>query len=284
MWIVETVLPLELQPPARLYHYTSQSGLVGILGSKKLWSTRIQFLNDSREFVYTLELWNEAIEAARKSLRTENEETVIGGALDALRKGLASTKTIPIHVACFSEDGDSLSQWRGYGRGKGSFSIGFQSEQLVAAAGDQHCFIAPCIYERERQRELVRLFLKNCMDRLLSGEARTDYSKFSRDVIYDFVFLASVLKHPAFKEEREWRIVTDAVGDHHPKMGIRLGNTMPMPYLEFDLVKPGAELDVEIIVGPNLQQGLAVQATKTLIAFYRCGGEAKQSGIPYREL
>src|SRR6266568_442547 len=46
----------------RLYHYTSQEGLLGILSSKTLWATRIQSLNDSTEFAYTLALLKKAFD------------------------------------------------------------------------------------------------------------------------------------------------------------------------------------------------------------------------------
>jgi hypothetical protein len=37
--------------PKILYHYTSGSGLIGILQSKSIWATSIRFLNDSNEAV-----------------------------------------------------------------------------------------------------------------------------------------------------------------------------------------------------------------------------------------
>ena len=40
----------------KLYHYTSRKGLLGIIQNHELWMTNILYLNDSREFMYTLEL------------------------------------------------------------------------------------------------------------------------------------------------------------------------------------------------------------------------------------
>src|ERR1700733_4591483 len=37
-------------PPAVIYHYTSQAGLMGIVAEKAIWATNIHCLNDSREF------------------------------------------------------------------------------------------------------------------------------------------------------------------------------------------------------------------------------------------
>jgi hypothetical protein len=35
--------------PKMLYHYTSSVGLLGIFKSKKIWTTKIHYLNDSSE-------------------------------------------------------------------------------------------------------------------------------------------------------------------------------------------------------------------------------------------
>ena len=34
----------------RLYHYTNMHGLVGIVKSKSIWCTKIQYLNDASEY------------------------------------------------------------------------------------------------------------------------------------------------------------------------------------------------------------------------------------------
>ena len=75
-WISDFVLRDVPAIPGRLYHYTSQPGLLGILRTKTIWSARIQFLNDSREFVHTLGLWKRTIETAIGELGTEPEKTV----------------------------------------------------------------------------------------------------------------------------------------------------------------------------------------------------------------
>ncbi len=41
--------------PEILYHYTNESGLLGILQSRHLWATAIEYLNDSAELVYARE-------------------------------------------------------------------------------------------------------------------------------------------------------------------------------------------------------------------------------------
>src|SRR6266700_6216266 len=85
----------------RLYHYTSQEGLLGILSSKTLWATRIQYLNDSTEFAYTLALLKKALSLGRE--QSLKNRISLQPTLDAARKALDNLRLIPIHVACFSE-------------------------------------------------------------------------------------------------------------------------------------------------------------------------------------
>ena len=42
--------------PEKVYHYTSQKGLIGILREKKIWMTNINYLNDATEFRHSIEL------------------------------------------------------------------------------------------------------------------------------------------------------------------------------------------------------------------------------------
>ena len=41
---------LSKAPPLTLYHYTDQAGLLGIMESRRLWATKVQYLNDFMEF------------------------------------------------------------------------------------------------------------------------------------------------------------------------------------------------------------------------------------------
>jgi hypothetical protein len=40
----------EKMPPAVLYHYTGQVGILGIVKTAELWATKIQYMNDATEF------------------------------------------------------------------------------------------------------------------------------------------------------------------------------------------------------------------------------------------
>src|SRR4029077_713313 len=54
---------LEEKPNKPLYHYTTQSGLLGIVGQKEIWATHTQYLNDTREGLHAVEMVHRRIKS-----------------------------------------------------------------------------------------------------------------------------------------------------------------------------------------------------------------------------
>ena len=50
---------LSCRPHGPLYHYTTQVGLLGIVRNREIWATHTQYLNDSREFSYAVQMVRE---------------------------------------------------------------------------------------------------------------------------------------------------------------------------------------------------------------------------------
>src|ERR1017187_117129 len=96
--------------PQLLYHYTSGSGLIGIIYSKSLWATSIRYLNDSTEYDLALDLARTSMRARLKASRSRWEE----GLYIALSEELTGTAPADVYVTSFSENHDQLSQWRAY--------------------------------------------------------------------------------------------------------------------------------------------------------------------------
>jgi hypothetical protein len=115
-----------------IYHYCSGQTFVSIIQNKTIRFSDINQLNDAEEGRWGYEIF---IEAANRILKRESipdefpimpmefidkvDETwsVFGARLASF-------------VACFSTDGDSLSQWRAYADDGRGFAIGFIAQQL----------------------------------------------------------------------------------------------------------------------------------------------------------
>src|SRR6266852_6784167 len=157
---------LSREPDKPLYHYTTQKGLLGIIKNRQIWATHTQYLNDRRQFVHAVDLVREEIkrllnEAPHKSAREY--------ALANMRAAVSrSPQDINICVCSFSEERDSLSQWRAYG-GSSGFAVGFSRQVLRAATERQEWFLAPCIYDPAIQRNLVRALIEEVLEENLGG-------------------------------------------------------------------------------------------------------------------
>ena len=115
------------RPPTKLSHYTTLSGLEGIVRTRSLWASNASFLNDKAELTHALNASKKAI----KLLSSEKALRAWGPALETafheLKKGLQAQS----YVACFCSDDDNLSQWRGYGGAVQGVSLTFEQSALT---------------------------------------------------------------------------------------------------------------------------------------------------------
>jgi len=139
--------------PDVLYHYTDSDGLKGILTSGKIWATDIHYLNDKSEIQLAFRFIRNEIETQKKGTdkkRTDEE-------LDLMLEALSVVEEVNMSVTSFTENGDQLSQWRGYSEIGSGYSIGFYSAELlnnISRNGIHH--LLPCIYDEKTQVQMVK--------------------------------------------------------------------------------------------------------------------------------
>src|SRR5215207_4115315 len=144
------------KPPDTLFHYTSATGLFGVLESGNIWATKIQYLNDNSELQLAFDYIRAEIRRQRKGVGKTRDKDFT----DMLFT-LDTTANTNVGVASFTEMGDQLSQWRGYCEiGKG-YSIGFNGAKLDKVATKNKCLLAPCIYEEDIHLRLVKVLIDN---------------------------------------------------------------------------------------------------------------------------
>jgi hypothetical protein len=284
----------EKSVPEILYHYTTQEGLLGILKEKVLWATNVHFLNDQSEFIYATDMLLRQVEpeyeryklklnALRKALVPINEQLAIERTKinEIIIKYYISSK-IPIYVASFSKEGDQLGQWRGYCHNENGYSVGFDYAKLRELASEQKFSLVPCVYEESEQKSilspLVSAVLKSLM---IIDEAEESKKEEDNEWVMNVWMTAPTIKNEAFKEESEWRLVSEAYGTKEGRMAFRPGKSMIIPYINFSL---GSELPIkEIIVGPTPDAGLSKKSISILkLAHNLKDAEIKISKVPYR--
>lgn len=106
-----------------LYHYCSTNNFVSILSSKCIWLSSLSMSNDSMEG----KLVAETIE------RLAKQQNFDGTSIEHLQKAVKFIEEICDGLGfCLSEEGDLLSQWRGYAADATGFSIGFSKKYLLS--------------------------------------------------------------------------------------------------------------------------------------------------------
>src|SRR5260370_25380614 len=151
------------KPEKPIYHYTTQSGLLGIIKSRQIWATHTQYLNDRREFRHALDLVSKEIDSMKFVGKRERKNI-----LNAMDEGLRTNpESVNVCVCSFSEDSDSLSQWRAYSGGASGFAIGLPGDFLARLVEKKKWYLARCIYDPTKQGELIRSLIEEAIEEML---------------------------------------------------------------------------------------------------------------------
>jgi hypothetical protein len=261
--------------PNWLHHYTSQAGFKGILTTRTLRATKIQYLNDAREFSLALDMT--AVEIGARLGRSPSSRTT--DYLKTLKSDLSRVPLVNIHVCSLTERPDQLSQWRGYCRPGDGLSIGFPRttlSQLALAAGWS---LVQCVYGQREQQALIRSLLDGAIAKLTAA-----IDKHSWRTVQQLVALAPKLKHSGFAEEREWRLVSPPIDARNPEYDFRPGKHALIPFVPFHLAHPKTKLPaVNVVVGPTGHPILSQGSAATLLALNAESYSITSSVIPFRD-
>jgi hypothetical protein len=275
---------LTVEPPTTLFHYTSLTGLTGIITSKSIWATHIGYLNDPTELTYAIELTKTVLDQEK-----ETANATEAAFLNNLKEELESTRQLNIFVCSFSEDGDLLSQWRGYCPPNGNgFSIGFDSLLLENPRLRQGFFLEKCVYDPECQLTMIKELIDEWRKQFRSPNSA--HSGFSVDSLpgwfaFLFVRLGLMLKDPKFSEECEWRMISQSTLTDHPQIDYREGKSMRIPYFDFKLAERERLAISQVIIGPAPDMELSTpESVGNLLSSKEVVfGSIKESAIPYQE-
>ena len=125
----------EAVPSSIVYHYTSASGLHGIVTSKSICATNILYLNDSSELIYAAQMLQKVIDELLKDTRDASNKGLLFKVYE--RASFLHLLPTSVYVCSFTLQGNLLSQWRGYCPDGSGFSVGFDPSKLAQLAKAQ---------------------------------------------------------------------------------------------------------------------------------------------------
>jgi hypothetical protein len=236
--------------PELLYHYTNMTGLMGIIKSRQIWTTKIQYLNDKSELKLAFDYIRYEINQQIKGIGKNQSDEELNNKISALN----GIDTLNISVASFTEEGDQLSQWRGYTEFGNGYSLGFYGQELKNRAEKLGYYLVPCIYDKPTHRELIRELINST--RVENNKANPNYNKppfYKLNFSEATLLIAPIIKSEAFIEEKEWRLISPTL--NYENASFRSGTKSLIPYWTF-----GIHLEKTlstIIIGPTPEEKLS---------------------------
>ena len=286
------VLTERRSPPGLVYHYCDANALLHILQTRQLWATDTNYLNDRDELVSLFKNIERHIRVQRrKESKYLAEQFRQVGAFDAgFRSNLIG---LGVYVACFSEDGDVLSQWRAYAADGTGFAIGFNPSELLALQNSSSCSLRRMVYGGSDEETIVSRFFSDFAEALVPFADQLETFSWKetsfdswvqlriREFLHEFTFEC---KHPAFHEEREWRIMV-----HAGELKYRSTNNRLVPYRLLDMTgtRDSRLMPIkEIVIGP-CAPAMETERVLTYLAeslgHGHAGIEFRRSISPYRK-
>jgi Protein of unknown function (DUF2971) len=293
-WLTSRIEENRSYAPSSLWHYTDASGLQGILSTQQLWATRVDFLNDALEFWYGVDLFVKALVAYNASGCKPPTRRFVDGLRDPDRFVIPSflMRTASAFVTCFCADGDLLSQWRAYaGRDNvGGYALGFEPPGDIhawpqAAAGSHELALRRVLYDCTEQKGECLALVDQLVAFLDTDPTDLEIQKsFSDSLIDGLIEIATWCKHPAFREENEWRITYIRSDDASPlPLDHRSSSGLVVPFVRLEVPRAVGAYDkslpiAEIKCGPSPDPERKQAGVRSILTTLPDGGKIAVNG------
>ena len=248
-------------------------------------------MNDFLEIHWGYSIW----EKAANSIFNEVDEEFLTKVDDVIRTAQTNGNVL---ATCFSQNGDTLSQWRAYAGDGYGYSIGFDAKDVVQLQ------VRPLriLYNEKRQIKEFAAILRAIYE-VENQEGNLD--KYGANFLEACVALAfdfAAIKNPAFSEEKEIRIIhvlnfiksnqflklVDVGGTAFgsPILGqevnFRMAGSLPVPYIDIDFTNIGKVNPIKkVILGPKNDSNLS--AVSVFLETLNIGNvELEKSSASYR--
>ena len=273
------------------FHYTSPSGLLGMLSSNSIWFSDCDYLNDASESDYFLNLASRVFARKSSSKMTKNFSftsylmaMLHSNTTNSTRESLAR-ESERRYIFSLSVDEDTLPLWNNYTKTTDStgYNIGFNINNLTSSitlSENQTLLIGRVIYIEDYQEELLNELKEDYLN--LYKKYRNSYQrKYLYAALEDNILVYSVfMKDAAFKCENEFRIAIFEKGDISSNLKFREKSGAFVPYIskEFDLKSISS-----IMISPTTRADFVKRSVTSMSNHFGIKDlEIKSSNIPLR--
>lgn len=200
----------------KLVHYTSASSAVNILRSKQFWMRSVSCMNDYQEVLYGVNLLDELLNG-EEGISIENSlkwrSHIWGEAKEWFERNKLERIYAHSFITCFSEQDmeeekrGRLSMWRGYSR-NGGVAIVLKSDIFRSEFDGINVVTSPVEYLDRKQLKCHLLRIANNIENNIQILESLNDEEIRLSLYNMLVFGVLSLKHPGFKEEQEWRLIS----------------------------------------------------------------------------
>jgi hypothetical protein len=272
----------------RLVHYTTAEAATSIIRSKEVWMRPSSCMNDFMEVQHGLNCVLSAYNNGEKAFKQALDRVSDGLSkeIENLFNGWIPHLRTDTYLSCFSEHDERedafgrLSMWRAYGQITG-VALVVSSAPFLAPSTALKAYASPVAYLSDKDFEKIFSRVTAAIDEnadflRLQGRAMLV------NVVFDMLrFAALCTKHPAFEEEREWRVLYCPAleSSKHVLKDIKVINGTPQPIYRIplrDIPDEGLE-GVEI---PALLDRVIIGPTKYPLAMWKAfDGLLAEAGV-----
>lgn len=254
-----------------LYHYCSNDEFYSIISKREIWLSSLSLSSDSMEGKLVVDL---VLEMARSDGFDEITIRELQNHVSLLEKIIEGLGF------CLSQEGDLLSQWRGYAEDGSGVSIGFSKDYLdkLSEASRNLEVSGFTLKKVEYNRDLQKALIKPTYDEIKklinkgafnmpqgqsilgfksqqeidaeNEEIKKTFSTLSWTILRFFTSLF-LLKTKAFNEEREWRLISYLVKSPIDQCSFRPSSDKIIPYKINPLLDLKEDSVVKVILGPK---------------------------------
>lgn len=281
-----------------LVHYTSAENAMRIIENGEFWLRNARLMNDVSEVDHGIRLLANSLAQRDAASDLSSGLTAINVALDDIFSDLSNGVIQQFYenleklrnqtfITCLSdvprdENGvGRLSMWRNYTGGQTGVGILLKTALFQEFTDELGIFSTPVAYytHKELNKNLLQtanLIKQNrefLADQIGQEVASWAYLNLLRS-------LSLGLKHPGFKEEREWRVFHTAGIDPRANLCVKIVcvQGIPQKVLRFSFEKNGlthADLIGGLIIGPSQHQNIIADSLVSLL---------EQKGVLVNEL
>lgn len=232
-----------------------------IIENKELWLTSSTKMNDTAEGEWITLALKEYIDTA--SLSTQAEREFFDALLNAMENNSRH-----IYLSSFSEDGDSLGQWREYAdRGMG-IAIGFnvgssvrKIENRLDAIFNYYDEYYICKVDYKKYDEMAQFLCE-----YLKAHPYTKTKTNAKKIAMQLLHWRAIFKNDSFSQEKEWRLVVEPNIFRRPEKHGWYSKTLPLEtvrtritpkglstYIPFPILDEKQPQIEKVILGPRNQ-------------------------------